>query len=165
MKDTFFFAYLFQKRDVITSLFIKHLITVQGLTILSQGVITGLMIQFDNNVIDLDTFAYPNYVWILRVLIFVATPVMPVFVILRALRLSSEKRKLEVEWRRKQETICKTYLRYNKLDRKKRKVMTVLADMKMREVSTKGVPQLYILLIPCSGSQIKSRPQIKSVLG
>ena len=147
MKDTFFFAYLFQKLDVITSLFIKHLITVQGLTILSQGVITGLMIQFDNNVIDLDSFAYPNYVWIVRVFIFVATPVMPVFVILRALRLSSEKRKLEVEWRRNQESICKTYLRYNRIDRKKRRVMEALADMKMVEVSTEGIPQLYILTV------------------
>ena len=147
VKDTFFFAYLFQKQDVITSLFIKHLITMQGLTILSQGVITGLMIQFDNNVIDLESFAYPNYVWIVRVIIFVATPVMPVFVILRALRLSSEKRKLEAEWRRNQESISKSYLRYNKLDRKKRKVMTALADMKMVEVSTEGVPQLYILTV------------------
>ena len=105
------------------------------------------MIQFDNDLIDLDSFAYPNYVWIVRVLIFVATPVMPVFVILRALRLSSEKRKLEAEWRRNQESICKTYLRYNKLNRKKRKVMTALADMKMVEVSTEAVPQLYILIV------------------
>ena len=146
MKDAFWFAYLFQKRDAITSLFIKHLIKVQGLTILIQGGVTGLMVQFDNNVVDLDSFAYPNYVLIVRILIFVATPVMPVFVILRALRLNSEKRKLEAEWRRNQESICKTYLRCNKLDRKKRKVMAALADMKMVEVSTEAVPQLYIFI-------------------
>ena len=51
------------------------------------------MIQFDNDLIDLDIFAYPNYLWFVRVLIFVATPVMPVFVILRALRLSFKKTK------------------------------------------------------------------------
>ena len=110
------------------------------------------MIQFDNDLIDLDSFAYPNYLWFVRVLIFVATPVMPVFVILRALRLSSEKRKLEAEWKKNQESICKTYLRYNKLNRKKRKVMTALADMKMVDVSTEAVPQLYILIALVSKS-------------
>ena len=128
VKDTFFFAYLFQKRNAIMSLFIKHLIKVQGVTILSHGVITGLMIQFDNSLVDLDSFAYPNYVWILRVLIFVATPVMSIFVILRALRLSSEKQKLEAEWRKNPESIRSVYLRYNKLDRKKREVMTALGE-------------------------------------
>ena len=129
------------------SMFIKLLINIQGVTILSHGVITGLTIQFDNDVINLDSFAFPNLVWLARVVIFLATPVMPVFVILRALRLSSEKRKLEAEWRRNQESICNTYLRCSKLDRKKRKVMAALADMKMVEVSTEGVPQLYILIV------------------
>ena len=54
--------------------------------------------------------------------------------------MSSEKRKLEAEWMRNQESVCKTYLRYNKLDRKKRKVMEALADMRMVEVSTEAVP-------------------------
>ena len=153
VKDIFFFIYLLHKLEFIKSMFIKHLVTIHGLTIVSHGVITGLTIQFDNDVINLDSFAYPNLACLARVVIFLATPVMPVFVILRALRLSSEKRKLEAEWRRNEESICNTYLRCSKLDRKKRKVMAALADMKMVEVSTEGVPQLYILIVFATGKE------------
>ena len=107
----------------------------------------GFSIQFDNSVVSLDGFAFPNFVWLIRVIIFVATPVIPVVVILRALSLTTEKRRLEANWRRKQESICKLYLAHSKLDREKRKVMKALADMKMVEVSTEGVPQLFILIV------------------
>ena len=63
-------------------------------------------------------------------------------VILRALSLTREKRRLEAEWRRDQGSICRLYLRHSKLDIEKKKVMKALADMKMVEVSTEGVPQL-----------------------
>ena len=95
----------------------------------------------------MDSFAYPNFVWLMRVVIFVATPIMPVVIILRAMSLTTEKRRLEAEWRRKQESIFKLYLRQTKLDMEKKKVMKALADMKMVEVSTEGVPQLFILIV------------------
>ena len=104
----------------------------------------GFTIQFDNAII---MFAYPNFVWLIRVVIFVATPIVPVLVILRALKLTTEKRRLEAEWMRKQESICTFYLSHSTLDRQKRKVMKGLADMNMVEVSTEGVPQLYILIV------------------
>ena len=107
----------------------------------------GFAVQFDNAVVNLDSFAYPNFVWLMRVVIFVATPIMPVVIILRAMSLTTEKRRLEAEWRRKQESICKLYLRHTKLDMEKKKVMKALADMKMVEVSTEGVPQLFILIV------------------
>ena len=39
------------------------------------------------------------------------------------------------------------YLRHSKLDIEKKKVMKALADMKMVEVSTEEVPQLFILIV------------------
>ena len=54
----------------------------------------GFAIQFDNAKVNFDSFAYPNFVWLMRVLVFVATPVIPVVVILRALSLATEKRRL-----------------------------------------------------------------------
>ena len=48
---------------------------------------------------------------------------------------------------REQWSICKLYLRHSKLDIVKKKVMKALADMKMVEVSTEGVPQLFILIV------------------
>ena len=107
----------------------------------------GLAIQFDNTVVNLDSFAFPSFVWLVRCVIFFATPLLPVVIILRALSLTTEKSKLEAEWMRKQESIYKLYLRHSKLDREKRKVMKALADMKMVEVSTEGVPQLFILIV------------------
>ena len=131
----------------MASQFIKGLISVQGLTILTSGVLMGLSVQFDSAIVNLDSFAYPKFVWLVRVVIFVATPVIPVVLILREVNLTTKKRGLEAEWVRKQELICKLYLKQSKLDREKRKVMKALADMKMVEVSTEGVPQLFILIV------------------
>ena len=86
----------------------------------------GLSVQFDSAIVNLDSFAYPKFVWLVRDVIFVATPVIPVVLILREVNLTTKKRGLEAEWVRKQELICKLYL---------------------KEVSTEGVPQLFILIV------------------
>ena len=96
-KDFFFFLYVWYKRVYIHSDFI-----------------------------NLDTLAHPNLVWPLRVAIFIAMPLVPVLVILRALSLTTRKRKLESEWTREQATICKLYLKHNKLTREKTKVTKAL---------------------------------------
>ena len=54
-KDSFFFFYVFYKRVFIHSNFIKGLIIVNGATILTSGVITGLTVQFDSPIVNLDT--------------------------------------------------------------------------------------------------------------
>ena len=147
VKDIFLFLYLFNKGTLITFKFIKGLNIFHGLTVFISGVLMGFSIQFDNAIVNLDNFAYPNFVWLMRVIIFIATPVLPIVIILRALSLTTEENTLEAEWMKKLESICKFYLRHSKLDREKRKVMKALADMKMVEVSTEGVPQLYILSV------------------
>ena len=147
VKDVFLFLYVFSKQAFIASKFIKGLISFHGLTILTSGLLMGFSIQFDNAIVNMDSFAYPKYVWLIRIVIFLATPVVPVVIILRALNLTTEKRRLEAEWRRNQESICKLHLRHSKLDKEKRKVVKALADMKMVEVSTEGVPQLFILIV------------------
>ena len=86
----------------------------------------GLTMQFDSAIVNLDTLAHPNLVLPLRVAIFIATPLVPVLVILRALSLTTRKRKLESEWTREQATICKLYLKHNKLTREKTKVTKAL---------------------------------------
>merc|ERR550517_993055 len=53
-KDLFLFLYVLSKRALITSKFIKGLITFHGLTILTSGVLMGFSIQFDNAIINLD---------------------------------------------------------------------------------------------------------------
>merc|ERR1719336_2405531 len=146
-KDGFFFVYVVNKIAYISSSFIKGLVYFHGLSIITSGVLMGLTVQFDSNIINLDSLAYPNLIWPLRVVIFIATPVVPVVVILRALNLTTRKRSLESEWTRNQESTCKLFLKHNKLDREKRKVMKALSNMKVIEVSTEGVPQLYILIV------------------
>merc|ERR1719336_962379 len=97
-KDCFFFAYVVNKIAYISSSFIKGLVYFHGASKLISGVLMGLTIQFDSSIINLDSLAYPNLIWPLRVVIFIATPVVPVIVILRALNLTTRKRKLESEW-------------------------------------------------------------------
>ena len=125
-KDFFFFLYVWYKRVYIHSDFIKGLIIVNGATILTSGMIMGLTVQFDSAIVNLDILAYPSLAWPLRVAIFIATPLVPVLVILRALSLTTRKRKLESEWTREQATICKLYLKHNKLTREKTKVTKAL---------------------------------------
>ena len=147
VKDGFFFYYAVNKIAFITSSFIKGLIIFHGTTILASGVLMGMVVQMDRALINLDNVDYPSLIWPLRIVIFVATPVVPVVVILRALNLTTSKRKLESEWTRNQESTTKLYLKHNKLDKEKRKVMKGLANIKIVEVSTEGVPQLYILIV------------------
>ena len=147
VKDFFLFLYVLSKRAFIASKFLKGLINFYGATILTSGVLMGLSIQFDGTVVKLDRFIFPKFTWVMRFLIFIATPIMPVVVILQAMILTTKKRKLESEWVKKQENICKLYLKHNQLDKEKRKVMKALADMKMVEVSTEAVPQMGILIV------------------
>merc|ERR1719495_1464289 len=107
----------------------------------------GMIVQMDRTLINLDNLDYPSLVWPLRIVIFVATPVAPVVVILRALNLTTRKRGLESQWTRNQESTTKLYLKHNKLDREMRKVMKALSNIKIVEVATEGVPQLYILIV------------------
>ena len=146
-KDTFFFVYVFYKRGYVKRNFIKGLIIFNGATILTSGVFMGLTVQFDPAIVNFDTLANTNLACPPRLAIFIATPLVPVLVILQALSLTTRKRRLESEWIREQATICKFYLKHNKMTREKAKVAKALSNMKVVEVSTEGVPQLYILLV------------------
>ena len=62
VKDIFLFLYIFSKQAFIASKFIKGLINFHGLTILASGILMGFAIQFDNAVVNLESFAYPDFV-------------------------------------------------------------------------------------------------------
>ena len=147
IKDGFFFVYVVNKIALISSRFIKGLVYFHGVSILTSGILMGLIAQFDNTLVNFDNLAYSNLLWPLRVVVFIATPVVPVVLILRALNLTTKKRRLESEWTRNQPSTTKLFLKHNKLDWEKRKVMKALSNMKVVEVSTEGVPQLYILIV------------------
>ena len=83
IKDLSLFLYVLSKRASIISKFIKGLISFHGLTILTSGILMGLSVQFDNAIVNLDSFVYPNFVWLMRVVIFIATPVIPIVIILQ----------------------------------------------------------------------------------
>ena len=74
VKDIFLFLYIFSKQAFIASKFVKGPINYHGLTILASGILMCFAIQFDNAVVNLESFAYPDFVWLIRVVIFVATP-------------------------------------------------------------------------------------------
>ena len=139
--------YVVNKIALISSRFIKGLVYFHGVSILTSGILIGLIAQFDNTLVNFDNLAYSNLLWPLRVVVFIATPVVIVVVILRALNLTTKKRRLESEWTRNQPSTTKLFLKHNKLDWEKRKVMKALSNMKVVEVSTEGVPQLYILIV------------------
>ena len=129
VKDFFLFLYVLSKRAFIASKFLKGLINFYGATILTSGVLMGLSIQFDGAVVKLDRFIFPKFTWVMRFLIFIATPIMPVVVILQAMTLTMKKRKLESEWVKKQENICKLYLKHNQLGKRSMKKKRFLSGI------------------------------------
>ena len=67
VKDIFLFLYIFSKQAFIASKFVKGPINYHGLTILASGILMCFAIQFDNAVVNLESFAYPDFVWLIRV--------------------------------------------------------------------------------------------------
>ena len=150
VKDIVLFVYLLDRRTFIDPkcIFLEDLIYFHGTSVVLSGVITGLVIQTSSSIINLSSIGSAPRVWLLRSIIFLSTPIMPVVVILEAISLGVKKKYIEADWARNMEvSACQTWHMYNKVDMEKKKVMLAYSDMKMVECSTEASPQIFLLLV------------------
>ena len=126
------------------------LIIFHGATILTSGIIMGLSIQLSNDVIQLDEIQSSCCVIFLRILFFFCTPLMPIAIILRAVRLSMKKEKIIADWTStttEKKSISRTWRQYNRLSAAKNKIMVAYSDLKIIETSTEAVFQMFTLIV------------------
>ena len=151
VKDFCLFLFLYHRMDFIHEdcSLLKGLIIFHGTTIMVSGLITGISIQLDNDIIDLDNIESVSCKTFLRILFFLCTPLMPVAIILRAVRLSVKKEDIIAEWieNQKQMSISRAWRLYNMLTSAKNKVMVAYSDLRMVEASTEAVFQMFTLIV------------------
>ena len=151
VKDFCLFLFLFHRMDFIDDecSLLQGLIIFHGATILTSGIIMGLSIQMSNDIIQLDEIQSSCCVAFLRVLFFFCTPLMPIAIILRAVRISVKKEKIVADWgtNTESQSISRTWRQYNRLTTAKNKVMVAYSDLKIIEASTEAVFQMFTLLV------------------
>ena len=151
VKDFCLFLFLYHRMDFIDDdcSLLYGLIIFHGATVLTSGIIMGLSIQLSNDIIQLDKIQSSCCVVFLRILFFFCTPLMPIAIILRAVRLSVKKEKIIADWKSSGEkkSISRTWLQYNRLSTAKSKIMVAYSDLKIIEASTEAVFQMFTLLV------------------
>ena len=152
VKDCCLFIYLCYRIEFIATKFIllKYMIYAHGASIVTSGVIMGAWVQTNESLMgSINTMSYSV---LLRSIIFVVTPLMPVVIILRAVNLMGKKERLVDAWRRnrrmaKMTSVSRSWHSYRRLESERRRIMEAFADLKMVECSTEAVPQLFFLIV------------------
>ena len=150
VKDSFMFIFLCKRLPFISSqcALLSGLVYFQGFSILAAGFLSGIMIQTTNEIINFSLIRSWKRRWSLRFLVFVISPLVPVVLILKSVNLSLKKRRLEAKWRKNRESsVPQVWLEYNRIDKKKKKLMSVFSSMKITEASMEAAPQLFFLVV------------------
>ena len=149
VKDSCFFAYLYSRLQYIEPeyIWLKVLIYLQGASILVAGTMTGIVVQTSNTILSLERITSTKVAFLIRIVFFICTPVVPVIVILQAVKLSRQKETLKDEFRKNPETSpSKLYQKHEQKDQEKMKVMRAYADLKIIESSTEAMIQVCLLI-------------------
>ena len=151
VKDFCLFLFLYHRMDFIDEdcSLLQGLVIFHGTTILVSGLITGISIQLNNDIIQLDNIDSPCCKTFLRILFFLCTPLMPVAIILRAVRFSLKKEQIIGNWitNPKEMSISRAWRLYDGLASAKNKVMVAYSDLKIVEASAEAVFQMFTLLV------------------
>ena len=101
IKDGCYFAYLLQRYKFVQDgcSFLRGLIVFHGISVVSSGITVGLAILDSKVIVNLNRFQNMYYVWFLRFVFFLCTPLMPLVIIFKAISLTTEKKRLEATWR------------------------------------------------------------------
>ena len=123
VKDWFMFAYLYSRIEFIEDPFLPGLIYFHLATIITAGTVMGLSMQTSRNInllVNMEKVKSPHLRPLLRFLLFLLTPILPVIIILKTVALTVEKRRLVAEWRRnKDNSPCSMWIKYNQVNSKK----------------------------------------------
>ena len=150
IKDGCLFLFLLKRLQFIFSraVLLKRLIISHGISIVLSSCVTGWAIQMNNAIINLSSVESQACENLLRVCIFIVTPLIPVAIIYKAVSFSIQKQRLKAKWRRSNDAdVSSMWFSLNIIQRKNRKLMVAYSDLKIVEASLEAIPQIYFLVV------------------
>ena len=150
VKDGCFFVFLLNRLQFIYShaILLRRLIISHGVSIVLSSCVTGWAIQMNSTIINLSGVESTTWTNILRVCIFLVTPLIPVAIIYKAVSFSIQKQTLKAKWRRSNDVkVTSMWFSLNIIERKNRTLMVAYSDLKIVEASLEAIPQIYFLIV------------------
>ena len=149
-KDVALLTYLALHRwEYIQSPIIHYLIVYYGTSILASSLAMCWTIQVteDNGIINIRGISNIYLRRLLRIVLFLLTPLVPISIILKSLRLTLEAKKMVASWRMNMDTSpTQLWLQINQNSKDKKKAREAFSAMLMLEVSLEGIVQLFVLI-------------------
>ena len=150
-KDSAMAAYLyFQRWTYIAFPSIKMLIVIYGLSIVVSGAAMCWTIQStkDNGIIDLNKIKKGFLRRLMRILLCLLTPIIPLSILFKSVSLTMKMKVLVANWRnnKTRESPSAAWMKINVLEREKKNVKVALSQMKSSEANLEGNFQLFVLV-------------------
>ena len=150
-KDTAMASYLyFQRWTYIGFPTIHGLIVLYGLSIVASSATMCLMIQStsNNGIVNLNKIEKGFLRRIIRILLFVLSPTIPLSILVKSVRLTMKMKVLVANWRNNKsgDSPSAAWMEINALEQKKKKVNVALSQMKCTEANLEGNVQLFVLV-------------------
>ena len=150
IKDGCLFLFLLKRLQFVYSraILLRRLIISHGVSIVLSSCVTGWAIQMNNTIINLSSLESPACENLLRVCIFLVTPLIPVAIIYKAVSFSIQKLRLKAKRRRSNDVeVTSMWFSLNIIQRKNRTLMVAYSDLKIVEASLEAIPQIYFLTV------------------
>ena len=163
IKDGCLFLFLVKRAKFVYSraILLRRLIVCHGVSIVLSSCVVGWAIQMNNTIINLSGVQSPACEHLLRVCIFLVTPLIPVAIIYKAVSFSIQKQRLKADWRRSNDCRVTTlWFSLNIIQRKNRNLMVAYSDFKIVEASLEAIPQIYFLRFLAPSQKVISWPHI-----
>ena len=150
IKDGCLFHFLLKRLQFVYSrtILLRRLIISHGVSIVLSSCVTGWAIQMNNTILNLSSIESTTWENLLRVCIFLVTPLIPVAIIYKAVSFSIQRQRLKAKWRRSNDVeVTSLWFSLNIIERKNRTLMVAYSDLKIVEASLEAIPQIYFLLV------------------
>ena len=153
-KDNALVFYLVQQRwkfikAATCSSSVQGLIITYGVSIVASVLMVcwSIQVTMDNGVIDLNSIKSPFRRRMLRIVLLLLTPISPITIIFKSVRLQMKMKIMAVRWKKNhKESPASAWLEINRLEKKKTKMEGALYQMKSAEANLEGFIQLFVLI-------------------
>ena len=106
-----------------------------------------IQVTEDNGIINIRGISNIYLRRLLRIVLFLLTPLVPISIILKSLRLTLEAKKMVAFWRMNMDTSpTALWLQLNQKSKDKKKAREAFSAMLMLDVSLEGMVQLFVLI-------------------
>ena len=128
---------------------IQGLIVLYGFSIVASSLATCWTVQMtDNGIINIEKIRNPAAQRLLRLLLLVLTPIVPLCIIFKSVWLTLDMKMMVAEWRENSCTASAAgaWMKIDSLDKKKKNVRGSTFKMKTVETNLEGLTQLFVLI-------------------